>query len=89
MDRPNGDGWAHLVSDIDGEKGRTELKDFGKLLGLARLIHRNNTYAEHYDIRGWEIEKAEKAGALTVSRRELGYILKDKKSSRSGISRSV
>jgi hypothetical protein len=79
MDRPNGDGWAHLVSDLDGESGRLELMDFGRKIGLARRIHRDNTYAKHYDIRGSEIERARKAGAGVVSRRELGNLLRCKK----------
>jgi hypothetical protein len=79
MDRPNGDGWAHLISDLNGESGRLELMDFGRKIGLARRIHRDNTYAKHYDIRGSEIERAKKAGAGVVSRRELGNILRCKK----------
>jgi hypothetical protein len=89
MDRPNGDGWAHLVSDIDGEEGRRELADFGILLGLVRRIHRKNTYAEHYDIRELEIVKAGKAGAKTVSRHELGCILRRKKILRTGVEQSA
>ncbi len=79
MEKPNGDGWAHLVSDLNGEKGREELVAFGRSIGLTRRIHRKGSYAEHYDIRNPEIEKAKAAGAEVVTRRELGSILREKK----------
>ena len=79
LDKSSRDGWAHLVSDLPGEGGRRELLDFGMSLGLAKKVHRDRTYAEHYDIRGAEIERALEAGARIVSRRELAVILRRKK----------
>lgn len=79
MERPNGDGWAHLVSDLNGEEGLEELISFGKRVGLTRRIHRKGSYAEHYDLRSPEIERAKAAGARVVTRRELAIILKEKK----------
>lgn len=79
MERSNGEGWAHLVSDLHGEEGLLELVSFGRKIGLKRGIHRKGTYAEHYDIRDPEIQLAKAAGARIVTRRELATILKDKK----------
>jgi hypothetical protein len=79
VDKSNRDGWAHLVSDLAGEGGRRELMQFGARIGLMRRLHRDSTYAEHYDIRGKEIEKALMEGAVMVSRRELAQILRRKK----------
>ncbi len=79
MDRPNGDGWAHLVSDLPGTPGSRELRSFGESVSILRRVHREKSYAEHYDIRGDEITRAARAGAKTISRRELGKILREKK----------
>ena len=34
MEKPNGDGWAHLVSDLHGNPGRAELRAFLKTIGI-------------------------------------------------------
>ena len=81
MERPNGDGWAHLVSDLNGGEGREELVSFGRKIGLTRRIHRKGSYAEHLDIRSSDIDLAAAAGARVITRRELGSILKEKKRS--------
>jgi hypothetical protein len=79
MEKPNGDGWAHLVSDLHGEPGRAELRVFLKSIGVRRPLHRACTYAEHCDIRGAEISRARDAGAGLNSRRELAQLLKEKR----------
>jgi hypothetical protein len=79
MENPNGDGWAHLLSDLSGQEGREELVSFGRRIGLRRMIHRKGSYAEHYDIRRPEIELAKATGARIISRRELGNMLREKK----------
>ena len=79
MEKPNGDGWAHLVSDQHGEMGRTELLVFLKKIGVRRPLHRARTYAEHCDIRGVEIALASEFGAVIITRRELARLLRDKK----------
>ena len=79
MEKPNGSGWAHLVSDLHGEAGRAELRRFLKLIGVRRPLHRAGTYAEHCDIRGPEISRARDAGAQVISWRELAGLLKNKK----------
>ena len=79
MERPNGDGWAHLVSDLRGESGRQELRAFLKNIGVRRPLHRSNTYAEHCDIRSKEISRAREAGASLISRRELAQLLRSKR----------
>jgi hypothetical protein len=79
MENPNGDGWAHLLSDLNGEEGREELVSFGRKIGLRRRIHRKGSYAEHFDIRNPEIELAKAAGARIITRRGLGNILREKK----------
>ena len=79
MEKPNGDGWAHLVSDLHGNPGRTELRAFLKIIGVRRPLHRTGTYAEHCDIRGSEIHRALEAGAEVISRRELAQLLRMKR----------
>jgi hypothetical protein len=79
MENPNGDGWAHLLSDLNGKEGREELVSFGRRIGLRRRIHRKGSYAEHYDIRNPEIGLAKAAGARIITRRGLGSILREKK----------
>jgi hypothetical protein len=81
MDRKRSDGWAHLFSDLPGDAGSRELREFAEKLGLIRRrIHASHTYAEHYDIRGGEIHLVKAAGIPVVERRELGRILKKKRS---------
>ena len=79
MEKPNGDGWAHLVSDLNGDPGCVELRTFLKIIGIRRPLHRAGTYAEHCDIRGDEIPRAWKAGAKIISRRELAQLLRKKR----------
>jgi len=79
MERPNGDGWAHLVSDLPGGPGCAELRAFLKNIGVRRPLHRAHTYAEHCDIRGSEISRARDAGAGVISWRQLAKLLRHKK----------
>jgi len=79
MERPNGDGWAHLVSDQCGELGRAELRAFLRTIRVGRPLHRSCSYAEHCDIRGAEIRRASRAGAQVISRRELAQLLRKKR----------
>ncbi len=79
MDNPNGEGWAHLLSDRPGEEGSEELRSFARGIGLIWKLQSRGTYSEHYDIRDSDIPKAEYAGAEVVSRRKLAKILRDKK----------
>ena len=81
MDRKRSDGWAHLFSDKPGEAGSRELQELAERIGLIRRrIHARHTYAEHYDIRGGEVHLVKSAGIRVVDRRELGRILKEKRS---------
>ena len=89
MERPNGDGWAHLVSNLHGEPGRVELRAFLKVIGVRRPLHRAHTYAEHCDLRGSEIERARQAGAGMISWRELARLLRLKRAAREAGGRSV
>jgi len=86
MERPNGDGWAHLLSDRHGVAGRTELQVFLRQIGVRRPLHRVLTYAEHCDIRDGEIQQAIQAGALVISRRQLARLLREKREAETGIS---
>jgi hypothetical protein len=79
MDKPTLDGWAHLISDLSGKPGQEELYAFARDGFLPRRRHRSGTYAEHLDIRGSEIIRAEAAGARTITRRQLARILKAKR----------
>lgn len=86
MEKPNGDGWAHLISDRHGKAGRAELQGFLKRIGVGRPLHRGLTYAEHCDIRGPEIDRALQAGASVISRRRLALLLREKREGDAGIS---
>jgi hypothetical protein len=79
MDNPNGEGWAHILSDQPGEKGSEELWSFARGIGLIWKLQSAGTYAEHFDIRDSDIQMAESAGAEIVSRRKLAEILRDKR----------
>ncbi len=79
MDKPNGEGWAHLLSDQAGEEGSEELGSFAGRIGIIRRLQSRGTYAEHYDIRERDISRAGSAGIGVVSRRKLAEILRDKK----------
>ncbi|UCF89390.1 MAG: DUF4031 domain-containing protein [bacterium] len=79
MEKPNGDGWAHLVSDLHGPAGRAELRVFLRMIGVGRPLHRSYSYAEHCDIRGIEIGRARGAGARIITRRELARLLRKKR----------
>ena len=79
MDKPNGEGWAHLLSDQPGEEGSEELRSFARGIGLIWRLQSSGTYSEHYDIRDDDIPKAESAGAEVVSRRKLAEILRKKR----------
>ena len=79
MEKPNGSGWVHLVSDMSGKPGREELRAFDKGIGVSRPMHRRSTYAEHCDLRGSEIARAREAGARVISRRELAMLLREKR----------
>ena len=79
MEKPNGEGWAHLVSDLQGDPGRKELRAFLKTIGVRRPLHRAHSYAEHCDIRGREIILALEAGVEVISRRELAKLLRYKR----------
>jgi hypothetical protein len=81
MEKPNGDGWAHLVSDLHGQPGRAELRSFIKEIRVRRPLHRAYTYAEHCDVRGQEIHRAREAGAEVITRRELARLLRKKRES--------
>ncbi|MFV2082236.1 MAG: DUF4031 domain-containing protein [bacterium] len=79
MDKPNGEGWAHLLSDQPGKEGSEELRNFARRIGLFRRLQSRGTYAEHYDIRESDIPRAGSAGAEVVSRRKLAEILRKKR----------
>ena len=79
MDKPTREGWAHMISDLPGKQGQEELFSFARDAFLPRRRHRTGTYAEHIDIRGSEIHRAETAGAQVIMRRQLAKILKTKK----------
>ena len=79
MDKPTREGWAHMISDLPGKPGQDELFSFARDAFLPRRRHRSGSYAEHIDIRGLEIHRAEAAGARTITRRQLARILKTKK----------
>lgn len=80
MDKPANGGWVHLLSDIPGEAGSSELHAFAELIGLKkRWVHAPSSYAEHYDIRDTYVESARAAGVKLIERRKLVEILRRKR----------
>jgi len=62
---------SHLESDKIGPEGNKELLKFGKLIGMKeKWLQKRGTPDEHFDIFGYKIELAKKAGAIQLTRKE-------------------
>ena len=71
---------AHLMSTLSGAEGTRELKEFAKKIGLKPYyIQKPGTEYEHFDIFKSGLEKAQKAGAKQVTRRELVEAIRKKR----------
>lgn len=71
--------WCHLMADeID------ELHRFAKLIGLHRLSYQGppKTSAPHYDITGFERDRALRLGALPCGRAEIVELYRRQKTPR-------
>jgi hypothetical protein len=66
--RWKGRRWCHLMADDIGELHR-----FAARLGIHRLSYQGppKTAAPHYDITGFERDRAIRLGAVPVGRREI------------------
>lgn len=59
--------WSHLLSDLPGEAGTTELLAFAERLGIdARWIQNAGTATEHFDVREPTRQRALALGATPV-----------------------
>ena len=66
---------SHLMAD-----SRAELDEAADRIGVAhRWIQKVGTYAEHYDVCQSKRALAVRAGAIEVSQKELGKILRDRR----------
>ncbi len=66
---------CHLMAD-----SRAELDEAADRIGVARRwIQKAGTYAEHYDICQAKRVLAVRAGAIEISQREIGSILRDRR----------
>lgn len=71
---------SHLVSDLPGEAGTTELLAFAKRIGMrAEWLQKAGTRHEHFDVFEGRYERAIAAGARVVTRRELVAIFAKKR----------
>lgn len=70
---------CHLLSTLSGREGSEELISFARSIGMSPAwIQKPGTAREHFDVFGGRIERAVKAGARPISRRELVDIIKGK-----------
>ena len=60
--------WSHLMSDLPGAEGTTELLAFAKRLGLnPAWIQRRGTPIEHFDVTEPKRQLALRLGAQSVA----------------------
>jgi hypothetical protein len=72
--------WCHILSDLLGDAGRAELREFARSIGLKDCwLQHEGEPNEHYDTYGGRIELAREAGAKLVRRRELAEIVQRKR----------
>jgi hypothetical protein len=72
--------WCHILSDLPGDAGRSELREFARSIGLKECwLQHEGEPNEHYDTYGRKIELAVEAGAKLVRRRELAEIIQRKR----------
>lgn len=70
----------HVLSDLDGAEGAHELRTFMEELELPpRFVQYPGTYREHFDAPGRYHDTLIEHGARPVTTRELGELLKHKK----------
>ena len=71
---------AHLVSDLPGEEGTTELVAFAWRIGMrSAWIQKAGTEHEHFDVFEGRYQRALDAGAKVVTRLELVTIFRAKR----------
>ena len=71
----------HVLSDLDGAQGARELRAFIEELGLpTRFVQYPGTYREHFDAPGRYHDMLLAHGARLVTTRELGQLLKRRRS---------
>ena len=70
----------HILSDLEGPNGARELRAFVEALGLpSRFVQYPGTYREHFDAPGRYQDDLLQHGAIPVSTRELGALLKKRR----------
>ena len=71
---------CHLISDLEGEAGQRELREFAAKIGLRlSWIQYPGTYKEHLDLFGRRIEAALSNGATRIDRMRFVNILRKKR----------
>ena len=89
MDQPNDWGGAfnrrwgpsvHLISDLEGAPGSSELAAFMEAMGVPWAPVQNpGTYREHHDLAGEWIDRARALGAVSLDRTTFVGILRRKR----------
>lgn len=75
-----GERTYHVLSDLPEPEGGRELRAFIERLGLpTRFVQYPGTYREHFDAPGHYGEKLLAHGGRLVSTRELGELLRRKR----------
>lgn len=71
-----GDRMYHLVSDLIGSEGATELHRFVRAYGLRpEWVQYPGSYREHFDVRADEGARMIADGARLITNREMGELL--------------
>jgi hypothetical protein len=82
---PRGGRIYHILSDLDGAEGGSELREFIRGLGLqTRWVQYPGTYREHFDAPGRYGDILLAHGARLITTRELGELLRRKRSAPDG-----
>lgn len=72
---------AHLVSDLQGDRGQAELVDFAtRSLGMRpEWLQSRGTYKEHFDVWGSRLKRCDELGVPVLERRDFVNILRRKR----------
>jgi hypothetical protein len=75
-----GDRMYHLLSDLPGPEGSSELLDAARACGMpTRFIQYAGAYREHFDVHGPMVDILIERGARIATNREVGELLRMKR----------
>jgi hypothetical protein len=74
-----------MASTLLGEAGTAELRDFARRIGLRDAwLQRRGTPYEHYDLFGDRRQRAVRAGAVELDRRQMVEVFRAKRTPATG-----